>query len=215
MPASNRQPLSSPNLALWPFPSLAIFPRAFTLIELIVVIIILTVAASLIVPRLVATPGRGAERNALALAELLSAVGTRDALTSENLAIAFDPRKKTAALQTLRTRGQTLDWNARSEWAADSLVPAVTLDDAEILNVAADGITVDPSSWRIEFRPGTPRPAVRVVVAQKGASKAWRIDLPRGSMRAIVTPTTRGNNEPPLDPLTVDLDATGKEIQPW
>jgi len=198
-------------------PSLSLHPRprAFTLIELIVVIVILTIAASFIVPRLVATPGRGAERNATALAELLSAVGTRDALTSETLAVAFDPRTKTASLQTLRTRDQSLEWTARAEWARDTLVPSVTLDDAEILNVAADGITVDPSSWRLEFRPGTPRPAVRIIVAQKSANNAWRIDLPRGSMRALITPTTRNNSEPPLDPLTVDLDATGKEIQPW
>lgn len=215
MPGPTLHPHSPPNSALGPVGSLAISPRAFTLIELIVVIVILTVAASLIVPRLASTPGRGAERNAIALAELLSAVGTRDALTSETLALAFEPRTKTASLQTLRARGQSLEWTVPAEWARDTLVPSVTLDDAEILNVSADGVTVDPLSWRLEFRPGTPRPAVRIVVAQKGAANAWRVDLPRGSMRAFITPTTRTNTEPPLDPLTVDLDATGKEIQPW
>lgn len=189
-------------------------PRAFTLIELIVVVVILAVIAGVILPRFTASPGRRAETSAILLADLLSAAGTREALTSQPVAVEFDSKTNTASLLDQRSRSP-LDWNSRAEWAPDPLSPPVTLDDADVLAVGVDGVPVDPARWRIEFTPGTARPAVRVVVGRHGASQAWRLDLPRGSMRTIVEPTDRTVIQPPIEPLTVDLGSTGRGIEPW
>ena len=55
--------------------------HAFTLIELVVVIVILGIAAAAIAPRFVGGSARSAEVSALGVRDLISAVATRSVLT--------------------------------------------------------------------------------------------------------------------------------------
>src|SRR5690606_4403416 len=63
---------------------------SFTLLELIVVILIITILAGLIAPRVLDTSLRRAEAEAGDVSRLLSAAAQKDALTPRTLAIAWD-----------------------------------------------------------------------------------------------------------------------------
>lgn len=186
-------------------------PRAFTLIELVVVIVILGIAAAAIAPRFVGGSARSAEVSALALRDVISAVATRSALTGRRVAVACDPSRGIVEAQTRRTSGAPDDWTAPAQWAPDPLTPPASLNDAKITSVRADGQTLDPSRWRVEFDPGARRPALSIGVAQVGGTRSWRIDLAAGAMRADIGPSDRPDDAT----TTIDLDGAGRAEEAW
>ncbi len=186
--------------------------RAFTLIELIVVIIIIAIAAGAVVPRLVRDDGRRAEASAVAVREVLSAAATRAELTGARVALNYDSKTRLLRVMEFRWAGSPTDWDAGGTWQEDTLVPPASLQDADFSSVRTDAFAADPSSWTIEFAPGSRRPNVSVVVAEVRSSRAWRIDLPGGSMRAGLSAagSAAGSAE-----TAVDLDASGRQEEPW
>lgn len=186
-------------------------PRAFTLIELVVVIVILGIAAAAIAPRFVGGSARSAEVSALAVRDLVSAVATRSVLTGRRVAVAYDSSRGIAEAQTWLAAGVPDDWTAPGQWAPDPLTPPATLNGAKVASVRADGLTLDPSRWRVEFDPGVRRPSLSVVVAQVGGAKSWRVDLATGAMRAEL-----GAADGPQSAATViDLDGAGRAEEAW
>jgi prepilin-type N-terminal cleavage/methylation domain-containing protein len=185
--------------------------RAFTLIELVVVIVILGIAAAAIAPRFVGGTARSAEVSALAVRDVISAVATRSVLTGRLVAVAYDSSRGIAEAQTWLTTGAPNDWTAPAQWAPDPLTPPAGLNEAKVTSVRADGLTLDPSHWRVEFDPGVRRPALSVWIAQTGGKRAWRIDLAAGAMRAEI-----GSSDRPENAATViDLDAAGRAEEAW
>lgn len=67
----------------------------FTLVEIIVVIVIIGVLATLIVPRVLGGAARAGDAEARAVTDMLSAVGARQALSPQSLAIEFDEAQHT------------------------------------------------------------------------------------------------------------------------
>lgn len=187
--------------------------RAFTLIELVVVIVILGVVAAAIAPRFVAGSSRAAEVSAGALRDLVSAVATRSALTGRRVAIGYDARTHTADALAWKSAAGPADWSARSQWTADPLTPPASLASVTVTSVRADGLTLDPAAWRIEFDPGSRRPALSITLAQVGGPRSWRIDLPTGAMRAELS--SADARVPQSVGAVIDLDAAGRPEEAW
>lgn len=194
-----------------PVPKSRIPSSAFTLIELVVVIVILGIVAAAISPRFVGGTARSAEVSATSLRELISSVATRSVLTGRRVAVAFDAKTGVAEAQTWRTTGAPDNWAAPAEWTIDPLTPPAAMNDAKIVSVRADGLTLDASRWRVEFDPGVRRPSLSIVVAQADGPKSWRIDLPTGAMRADIGPSDRPENATTV----IDLDDAGRAEEAW
>jgi prepilin-type N-terminal cleavage/methylation domain-containing protein len=191
------------------------FRRAFTLIELIVVIVLIGVLGALLVPRLFGNERRRADREAASVAELLSVAAAREALSSESVAVDYDPSSMTMGVQVRRTAGAGGGRTAR--WVDDPLVTPVTLQYLELRQAVADGQPLKRQRWRIEFPATEPRPTLYLLLAAPGEpdSSGWQIELlpeETSATRSAATAPTRTSQS---KWRRVDLDAEGKGEKPW
>ncbi|MEO1131056.1 MAG: prepilin-type N-terminal cleavage/methylation domain-containing protein, partial [Planctomycetota bacterium] len=140
---------------------------AFTLIELIVVVVLLGVLAGLVAPRLLTTERRRAEATVTDLTSMLSVVARRDALGNSRMALEYDAERGTVKLDTLRVEGERFG-TRQTAWRPDPLTPRVELEGIEITETRVDGYSTGEKWWRIEFAPGVPRPLIELVVQYTG-----------------------------------------------
>lgn len=184
-------------------------PAAFTLVETIVVIVIISLLAGLIVPRLVAPASRQGAGEADAVRGLLGLVAQRASLGGQPAALAFDADAATLALLT-----GAADQGGAAVWTRSPLAPPVTLAAARIESFAVDGqVTAGGTSWRVEFLPGAPRPAVSLLLA--AGDRAWQIDLDSGDLSAALLDLPSAGAWSPSPSRAVDLDAQGRRQTPW
>lgn len=188
--------------------------RAFTLIELIVVIVLLTVIAGAIVPRLVTTEARRAETSVKNIAALLSAAAHRDAVGGDSIAIVHDGKAGQMTLETLRRAEST----AAAEWKRDRFTQPVEFDQVRVRQALIDGREASGNEWRIEFTPVEQRPTVELIVESgaEGKSRAWYIELLPYDTSAKIVSMGGGSSVPTSTALrSVDLDASGKGDSAW
>lgn len=215
--------------------------RAFTLVELIVVIVLLSVVAGLTAPRLFSSSSRRAESNMREIADVLGIAARRDASgagsAGEAQRLAFDSEKRTLALQVRRTRQ-----NGRGEleqagvWRNDPLAPVVNLDHVRISRAVIDGVAADDRAWTLDFVSGQVRPTVELVVEStsggttsggSGRSRVaqgprWNVlllpyassaEIASLSATAATTQSAGGAGGSAL--RSQDLDAAGMGDRPW
>lgn len=184
---------------------------AFTLIESIVVIVILAVSAGLIVPRMIDRDSRRAELEARSMRDLLSVAARRLAAATSQLAIDGDASG--ARVLVLGSPQEYDPFSSRRPWRLDPLVPPVVLEWTRVGQVIVDGVELPPGSWRINLDPAsTP---VTVAMLLSAERRAWRIDLSPDSTAASLAAVAPGVRLDPLPPQWVDLDAIGREDDPW
>lgn len=206
MPGTGRTSRAGAGAGVW--------RAGFTLIELVIVVVILAVIAAAAVPRFMSGQWRRAETSAVALREAVSTAATRATLYGRPAAIVFDEKEGVAQVLSF-TPAPGRDWDQPGQFAADPMSPRVELDDAELLRVSVDGVPIRPDRFRVDFTPGQRPPSVSMVVGQAGGTRAWRIDLESGSMRAAMTQTDRSDSARDPGAARVDLDAQGREEDPW
>src|SRR6056297_3423322 len=143
---------------------------AFTLIELICVVLILSVIGGLIVPRITSNDARASEFRAESIAGLFSAVARKDALANEPMRLKFDREEQTLELLVLRKRAD----ERRARWVRDSLVPAVDVTRLAPRSLYLDGIAQRPDEWTIEFPQNELRPAITLELVPTDQSQASR-----------------------------------------
>lgn len=190
--------------------------RAFSLIELIVVIVLLTIVAGAIAPRLIASSGRQAEASVRSAAALLSTAAHRDAVGGgdDSLAIVHDERAGTLSLETLRRE----KGSNKAEWKRDRFTRPVELNPARIRTALADGRELPRGDWRIEFGPGEQRPTIELIVeAEAGRDRrAWYLELLPYDTAAKLSAMSSSAAIPASASLrSIDLDAEGKGESPW
>jgi prepilin-type N-terminal cleavage/methylation domain-containing protein len=214
----------------------------FTLIEIIVVVLILSIAAGVFLPRLAGNADRRAQTEAEGVRELLTilaeqqsdigtAAGTSsvaegvEARGSADVAIKFDPETNTVGLVRRIPGGRKGEWTDEP----DRLVSPVNLSECVISQVVLDGrvLTFKPGEpFRLDVAPRQLRPTLSLVLAKGSArtggggnsasERSWQIDLPAtntaATMRELPSGTTAADA---LQTDAVDLDLTGAGDSPW
>jgi prepilin-type N-terminal cleavage/methylation domain-containing protein len=186
--------------------------RAFTLIELICVVLILSVIGGLIVPRITSNDARASEFRAQSIAGLFSAIARKDALANEPMRLKFDREQQTLELLVLRQR----DDDRRARWVRDSLVPSVDVTQLTPRTLYLDGIAQRPDEWTIEFPQNQLRPAITLELQHTGESQAtriWIVELLPYETKATLR--TAGAEQDAMRNRLVDLDAVGRGDSPW
>lgn len=186
---------------------------AFTLIELICVIVILSVIAGMIVPRILNTRARAAENESREVQRLLNVAGEKAALWSLPVAINYADGK--LELWTRRADAATADGVAAARWIVDPGAESITLANTRIRLATIDTVALPNSKWRIEFAPGQPRPAVGIALdSVANAAAGWQLALDPEASGASRTPTGTSNGGAAVA-RSIDLDDAGKGTAPW
>lgn len=187
---------------------------AFSMIELVVVVVILGVIAGAIVPRFFGNDMRAAENEVRAVKDFFDVVASRSALSSQGLAVSYDASQKKLELFGLRAKGNAGDFSAQRDFLPDLMTLPVRLTETKVSSMTAGGRTVDPSKGWVEFAAGTARPTV-VMVMTFGTAMAWRVELPGDESQALLTRTDVKDTGEPSMSRAVDLDNSGGTQTPW
>lgn len=201
------------------------FRHAFTLIELVVVVVIFAVLAAAIVPRLGGQDLRAAKMEVRAVRDFLSAVAVRSSLVVQNLAVVGGSTRKPGdlsgdgvtdfTLMSPRAKGNAADFTAERPWTTDLTVPPVELTKLRIAAITCNGEPLAANDFSITFAAGEARPAVGIVLSLPDQSSFWRIELPPGVLTATVFETDRSDPGVVRTANRVDLDDDGMGETPW
>ncbi len=184
-------------------------PRAFSLVEVVVVVVILAVVAGFAMPRVLNAGGRQVRAAAVSTGDLLSVAARREALTSQQVCVTYDEATHQIVLLSLVT--ESSEGGSPAFWRVDRLAPAVRLGDAVVAAVEADGAAMDPASFRLEFTPGVRRASYKVSLTDARAKEQWTIELPAHADQAVVGPGSGSG----LFDHSIDLDAGGAGSAAW
>ncbi len=181
----------------------------FTLIEMIVVIIVIAIMASITMPRLTGNRNREFELVADQVSDLLMMYAQRESLGTKPVALWEDSSKRQLVLAILEQDEQ--DPTAQPIWVPDRFVRPVRLPDGvAIVDVQADGESIDITQSPLQTEPGKNRPVIAVIL--EGPNGVVTIAL---SSHALSPRKVYGENY--LDYLggPTDLDAAGRDREDW
>ena len=181
----------------------------FTLIELIVVIIIMAIMATLTLPRLFGNDNRQFQNVADQVSDLLMMYAHRESLGTKPVGLWENTDRRQLTLMTLEVLEDSLE--TQSGWVIDRTVRPVSLpNDVSILDVHVDGESVDISEWPLQSPPGQLRPSLAII-----------LEGPNG----IITIAMASHSLVPLQIHSeqygewmggpVDLDAAGRDREDW
>lgn len=189
---------------------------AFTLVEMIAVMIILSVLATVVVPRVIGLGARQAEAEVRQVQDVLSLAAEKAAAL--NAPTAVDYTDKTLRLWTFRPTAEaaadlSLDGSAAGKWAPDPLSDPLRLARVTIDAARTDGQALPPNKpWRITFSPGQARPGVELDL-KDDSSRTWTVRLDAEATQAIVL--RAGQSPTPTAPRSIDLDDAGRGTAKW
>jgi prepilin-type N-terminal cleavage/methylation domain-containing protein len=183
--------------------------QGFTLIELIVVIVLLSLLAGVILPRLFSRSGREAKAEVDALASLVGAATRRTMLTTQRVALDFN--ENTMRLMVLRPRNPDSFALSNMEWTPDLLTQAVTLEHTQISSATRDGARLDTRRFRIELGHDL-RPEV-LLTLDSTAGRSWTIWVSSEVDGAMVL--DRDQSADHIQSRIVDLDRAGRGLSAW
>lgn len=202
--------------------------RAFTLIEIIVVLVILGVMAGLILPHALGNNGRRVEAEARAAQHLLSMAAERDTLSLEPQAIEYDDTASQLRLLVRRT-GAAFGAPARpaepEQWRPDPMSLPVVFTTGRLAQAWSDGRPLPRSRWRVIFSQDQARPSLALQIEPRDSADdsggnspraAWQVSLSPEASSATRTPVEGGGGlAPSAGSRSIDLDATGRGDKPW
>ncbi len=184
----------------------------FTLLEVIVVVAILAIMATMTIPRLVGQDRRAIRLAADQLADLLTMYAQREALGQRPAGIWHDAQRNWIVLMVLDI--DPADPEAPADWRLDPYVSPVKLPstvDWRYVQAIQDGEQVDFQKWPIATQPGEPRPTIEISFAnQEGLTKT--VILPAHAL----APYQQGGPRAYSDLRhPIDLDAAGRRQEDW
>ena len=184
--------------------------RAFTLIELVVVTIVLGIVMFIAVPRFVGGNAREMDNAAHAVVDMLTMFSHRESTSDRPVAIEYD--KSLHQFRLLIVEGD-LQQKIASTWIRDPHTRPVRLPNhVEIDEARIDGVPIADADdqWRIETEPGQTRPRIDIVL-KSGGKQAHISLLPYGvsAHRADDKSYDEDTRRP------IDLDAIGRGREQW
>jgi prepilin-type N-terminal cleavage/methylation domain-containing protein len=183
--------------------------RAFTMIELIVVVVILAIAAVMVVPRFSGTARQDADNGIERVAELVRLFAYREAMGSQQVALWRDGTDGRIHL-LVKDRDPAAEGEA-PDWRPDRFAAPVTLPDGvEVAEVRVDDARVDPLEWLVASVPGGDRPKVEIRLVGHGLDST--VSLPTGSPSAVRVDVDKPL---PFARFPIDLERQGRGDEPW
>ena len=182
--------------------------RGFTLLEMIVVVVVLGLIASMAIPRLSGTRGREYELKVEQVADLMVMFAHRLSTSTKATGLQYDAPTRELYLLTLETDGDSNE----SFWIDDPLAPSVvfpTWMEEDAIAIFTDGDYMDTSQWPLTTMPGENRPIIEISIAWENRSAL--IMLASHAMAPSIWLDGEG-----IEPLTpIDLDAAGQTREEW
>lgn len=182
---------------------------AFTMIELIVVVVMLGVLAGAVIPRMMRRSDREAEQNVRVLADLFSTAAARASIAGQHVALWFDASGDGRMWMETSRAASASDFETSPAWAPDPIVSDQRADRLTFVAGTVDGRALDTRKWTIEMVPGQERGVIVASFRDREGTRTWSIVLPSGSLRAQVV-----EGATPLDE-SIDLDSTGMGEVSW
>lgn len=183
--------------------------RAFTLIELVVVVVLTAIIAGIIVPRLMQTGEREARAEADALASLVGAAARRAGMATQRIALDYAEGRFQGVM--LRSSDPESFNTADMVWAPDPFLPTLDLSHLTLVGATADGANLDDRGFRLELG-ATARPEV-LMLLEDARGQRWTILLSGDGAGAIVFD---GENLPEsYAGRVIDLDRSGRGMGSW
>lgn len=182
--------------------------RAFTMIELIVVIIMLGVAAGVMSVRFTDTGYRTAQVKIAQVESLLETLAHRQIVSNAHFAVVFD----TDELWLERLMQESGD--EFGQWHDDPMVKPVAFDEGPVDFVALklDGDVIR-NPIRAQFRPGEPRPLLEIELAYE--DKNVTLELLPHALSPVRRGDTESRNTVSQKLEAVDLDSEGRGDEEW
>ncbi len=172
---------------------------AFTLIEVIVVIVMLAILAGIVVPRMAGADSRLADAQAAAAGSMLSIVGWRAAVAPEAMELEYDPVSN--SLRLLVNRATVNPDNPQPgprSWRQDPLVTPLVLDRLSIKEAWSGAQRAERSNHRVSPSSSSGWQRGTAGTGSASTSSAWSIaipvDRPREPIILILTDVQRSKD---------------------
>ncbi|HMN42225.1 MAG TPA: prepilin-type N-terminal cleavage/methylation domain-containing protein [Phycisphaerales bacterium] len=203
--------------------------RAFTLAEIIVVVVIIGILAGVMAPRMISIGPRQAEQEAKAVRSLLTVAADKASVMHRTVAVDY-----AEATTGTNARGASLTiWvrredpkaapdavgAARVTWEQDRMSQVVELTRLRVAQALEDGSVLSGGKWRVVFTPGHPRAAMelRLEPISSRDGPVWTVALGPDDTAATLgvegeAPGAAGTG---ASARTIDLDDAGKGDAKW
>ena len=183
--------------------------RAFTLIELIVVVVVLGIAAAAIVPKFTGTARQEADNAVDQVAELLRLFAYRQSLSAQQVALWRDGND--GRIHLLVMDSDPADPEALPAWRPDRFAAPVSLPmGVELVEIQNNDQRVDPAEWTIASVPGGERPKIAIRIVGMGVDST--VALPQGSPSVV---RVDADKPAPFAREPIDLSRAGRDFEPW
>jgi prepilin-type N-terminal cleavage/methylation domain-containing protein len=180
--------------------------KAFTLLELIIVVILIGIMSAMVFPRLVGNRSREFNLIVEKVADVVLMFAHRNATSNQPAAIRFDSEvMQFELLAKVKEDGERF-------WKLDPLATPIKLPtwlEEDALEIYVDGEFTDTSVWPITAAPGESRPLIEVRI--NWDSRTAVISLPPHAIGPSVWIDDEGTE--PMMPI--DLDAEGRGQEEW
>ncbi|MEC9157834.1 MAG: type II secretion system protein, partial [Planctomycetota bacterium] len=135
--------------------------RGFSLVEVIIVIMVLSLFAGLILPRMSGIARSSGKLTVMKASDLLAAFAYRDSIASGRSALKYDGDSRVAMLMRDRSPSRAA---GNPSWVPDSLAPHLYLPDDFELRAFVDGSLMPDGGWLIESSTDGTRPKIELEV---------------------------------------------------
>lgn len=180
--------------------------KAFTLLEIIIVVIIIGIMSAMILPRLAGNASREFTLTVERVTDTVLMYAHRNSTSNQPSALQYNANLKEFALLT------KVEEDGERFWEFDPLAKPIVLPswlDQDALAIYVDGDLTDTSQWPVTSTPGEARPLIEVMLQWENRSAV--ISLPTHAIGPKVW--LDGEGVEPLMPI--DLDAQGRGREEW